>query len=243
MLRSFDYSLIVSLLFGGQIALAMWLVTDVTTPMLVLLLGILAAAIVVQTLASPVQSWLDIVVFSVLPGSAALREERATLRGVERALPRLQPQNDLLADEERFVRYTRQALSHYGDLSRLVASPLMTLPLMQERLEARQATSNPLECAHELKKVLEESICRLKPAGGEFGTTEEWKYFNVLYFPYVAGLKPYSRRANYAGLTPVEVQALEWFHVQVPQRTFYHWQGVAAELVAKDLMAQIRALG
>ena len=53
-----------------------------------------------------------------------LRAERAALRSTEAALP-LRSASPLDGmDEETFVRVTRRALSHYGDLSKLVASPL-----------------------------------------------------------------------------------------------------------------------
>ncbi len=83
---------------------------------------------------------------------------------------------------------------------------------------------------------MSESIQRLKPhSQGDFGTSDEWRYYNVLYFPYVVGLKPYSRRAEHVGLSPSEQQALEWSRTYVPERTYYNWQNAAACLVAQDL--------
>ena len=72
------------------------------------------------------------------------------------------------------------------------------------------------------------------PRKGDFGLTEEWRFHNA---PYIAGLKPYSRRIDYAdnGLNEVEKEALEWFRTYVPERTLYNWQNSAAQLVAQDL--------
>jgi hypothetical protein len=88
----------------------------------------------------------------------------------------------------------------------------------------------------ELKALLTESILRLKPRNGDqFGTSAEWRYYNALYFPYIIGLKPYSRRTQHSHLDPVAKQALEWFRTQVPERTLHNWQTAATKLVAQDL--------
>ncbi|BCI86141.1 hypothetical protein NIIDMKKI_13470 [Mycobacterium kansasii] len=87
-------------------------------------------------------------------------------------------------DDDTFVRLTRRALGHYGDLTKLVASPLTALPVIDERLAARGAPDHPLERANELKAVLADGIARLKPRdAGDFGTTEHWRYYNSVYFP------------------------------------------------------------
>jgi hypothetical protein len=107
------------------------------------------------------------------------------------------------------------------------------------RLAARHAPDNTLERAAELKTLLAESITRLKPRDqGDFGVSEAWRYYNALYFPYVAGLKPYSRREEVNGLDPAAHQALAWFQTQVPERTLHNWQNAAARLVAQDLREQ-----
>ena len=116
------------------------------------------------------------------------------MRAAASALPRAAERPDLAAlDEAEFAHLTRRALSHFGDLPRLAASPLTGLPLIDERLAVRGAGDDALERAAELKGLLAESIARLKPrAGGDFGTSDEWRHYNALYFPYVAGLKPYA---------------------------------------------------
>jgi hypothetical protein len=123
-----------------------------------------------------------------------------------------------------------------GDLSRLAASPLTRLPAVLARLTARGARDDNLERAQELKALLAESIARLKPrAKGEFGTSDEWRHYNALYFPYVLGLKPYARRFEQNGLDETAHAALEWFRVSVPERTLHNWQNAAARLVARDI--------
>jgi hypothetical protein len=169
-----------------------------------------------------------------------VRQARSELRATANALQRRDPDLDpAKLDEEKFVRLTRRALSNFGDLPRLSASPLVNLSLVESRLLVKNGPDNPLERAAELKTILAESIERLKPRNGDdFGTSDEWRYYNSLYFPYVAGIKPYSSRARNYHKDPVVREALEWFRATVPERTLHNWQNVAAKLIAQDLLAR-----
>ncbi|WP_006242900.1 hypothetical protein [Mycolicibacterium tusciae] len=238
MLRSFVATGVVVVLFGGQ-ALIGLAVTGPQTALTVLLFTSLAIAISVNVLADPLAGVLDRLAFSRYPG---LRADRAALRSTGAALP-LRSANPLDAvDEDTFVRLTRRALGHYGDLSKLVASPLTALPTIDERLAARGAPDQPLERANELKALLADRIARLKPRdGGEFGTTEQWRYYNSLYFPYVVGVRAYAQNATAAGLDPVARQAWQWFVTEVPQRSLHNWQNSAARLIAADLRGNLVA--
>ena len=230
-----------ALAFGGQVALALALATGPTPSMLALLLGTVAVAVVVPTFADRLGGLLDALTLGRQP---RVREARAELRAAASALPRRDPALDPTAlDEAEFARLTRRALSHFGDLPRLAASPLTGLPLIDRRLAARGAPDDALERAAELKAVLAESVARLKPrTGADFGTSDEWRHYNALYFPYVAGLKPYSLRAEHQGLDPAAREALDWFRAAVPERTLYNWQTAAAKLVAHDLRERGAAL-
>ncbi|MDT4999493.1 MAG: hypothetical protein QOK12_1598, partial [Mycobacterium sp.] len=203
------------------------------TVLTVLLFTTLAIAITVQVLADPFAGVLDRLAFSKSP---ALRADRAALRHTEAALPlrSVDPLNDV--DDDTFARLTRRALGHYGDLTKLVASPLTALPCIDERLAARGAPDQPLERANELKAVLADAIGRLKPRdAGEFGTTEQWRHYNSLYFPYVVGVRAYAQNATAAGLDPVARRAWQWFVTEVPQRSLHNWQNAAARVIAADL--------
>jgi len=141
----------------------------------------------------------------------------------------------LLSDED-FVNYTRRALSYLDDLPKLASSPLTQLPLVEARLASRSAHIDTLARADELKRILTENIERLKPASGdEFGTTDAWRYYNAIYYPYVVGLKPWRRRQTKDGLAPHEIHALEWFRREVSERTLHNWQKKAAQLIATSL--------
>lgn len=239
MLRSFIATGAVAVLFGGQvlIGLASGSGGQARTALTVLLFTTLAVAISINVLADPLAGLVDRLAFS---GSPRLRADRAVLRNTEAALP-LRSDNPLdHLDDETFGRLTRRALGNYGDLSKLVASPLTALPVIDERLAARGAPDQPLERANELKALLADQIGRLKPRdGGDFGTTEQWRYYNSLYFPYVVGVRAYAQNATAAGLDPVARQAWQWFVTEVPQRSLHNWQNAAARLIAADLRSRV----
>jgi hypothetical protein len=240
MLRSFAGCSAVTVLFGGQALVGLAVTRDeptAQTALTVLLFTSLAIAITVQVLADPLAGILDRLAFSRSP---ELRADRAALRNAGAALP-LRSEDPLVdVDDDTFARLTRRALGHYGDLTKLVASPLTALPVIDERLAARGAPDNPLERANELKAVLADGIGRLKPRdGGDFGTTEQWRYYNSLYFPYVVGVRAYAQNATAAGLDPTARQAWQWLVTEVPQRSLHNWQNSAARLIAADLRGRV----
>ncbi|OBH56046.1 hypothetical protein [Mycobacterium sp. E2479] len=240
MLRSFAGSMVVAVLFGGQALIGLAVTrhdSGAQTALTVLLFTSLAVAITVEVLADPLAGLLDRVAFSKSP---ALRADRAELRHTGAALPLRQEHPLADVDDVTFVRLTRRALGHYGDLTKLVASPLTALPMIDERLAARGAPDHPIERANELKAVLADGIARLKPRdGGDFGTTEEWRYYNSLYFPYVVGVRAYAQNATASGLDPTARQAWQWFVTEVPQRSLHNWQNAAARLIAADLRGRV----
>ena len=236
MLRSFAGTVVVAVLFGGQALIGM-AVTGQQTALTVLLFTSLGIAVAINVLADPLAGLLDRLAFSRSP---VLRADRAVLRRTEAALPLRSADPLDGVDDDTFVRLTRRALGHYGDLSKLVASPLTALPVIDGRLAARGAPDQPLERANELRAVLADHIARLKPRdGGDFGTTEQWRYYNSLYFPYVAGVRAYAQNATAAGLDPTARQAWQWFVTEVPQRSLHNWQNAAARLIATDLRGQL----
>lgn len=176
MRRSFVGTAVVATLFGGQ-ALVGLAVIGQHTALTVLLFTSLGVAITINVLADPLAVVLDRLAFS---GSPDLRADRDALRRTEAALPRRSedPLDDV--DDETFVRLTRRALGHYGDLSKLVASPLTALPEIDRRLALRGAPDQPLERANELRALLADRIAALKPRdGGDFGTTEQLSLIHI----------------------------------------------------------------
>lgn len=230
MARSAAPAAAVTVLFASQVAIAMAVGPGDTPELTGLLYGCVATAIAVQVLAGPLNRALDRL---TLPRE--VEDDRTQLRNALEALPRRGPLDDLDADQ--FVRLVRRALSNYADVGRLAGSPLVTLPEIDRRLAARDALDAPLERAAELKAILRAGIDRLKPEG-PFGLSDEWRYYNSLYYIYVVGLRPYSQRARHMGLSADAKQALEWFKVAVPQRSLHNWQNAAAHLIADTLGAE-----
>ena len=235
--RSFDFSFGTALLFGGQVALVLLLGTGLTFSLLALLLSVIATSIATQTFAKHIATLVDRFAFANFPN---IQKARAELRTEANVLPRVDQMIDFATlGEVEFTRLTRRALSHFGDLSRLASNPLTYLPLVDTRLKKHGAKDDALGRAIELKALLSESITRLKPSQqGDFGVSDEWRYYNALYFPYVIGIKPYSRRAQHRHFDAVAQKALQWFQATVPERTLHNWQNAATKLVAQDLREQ-----
>ncbi len=235
-LRALDYSFFTALIFGGQVVLVMTIWIGLNFPLVVLLLSCVAAAVLIQTFADPVQGLVDQIAFINAP---ELRQARATQRAEDNAAQRLNAaHNPLDLPAKEFDRLTRRALSQMGNLPKLASSPLTRLPLITHRLAQNGQADGTLIRAAELKAVLTESITKLQPRDeAAFGTTDAWRHYNALYFPYVVGLRPYSRRALD---DEQHKEVLDWFRTQVPERTLYNWQTAAARLVARDLRERTR---
>ena len=233
LLRSFILTLIIVLIFAGQIGFVIAIQTGLTEGMRGLLTTTIFASVLISVFGNSLQNKLDGFAFWRAP---SVREARARLVTESVILSRKDAGIDLSAlNEEERSRLTRRALSHFGDLTRLASSPLTQLPIIEARLKARNAPDTTLDRAAELKALLTESMLKLKPQGDkEFNTTDEWRFYNALYFPYVAGLRSYSRNQE-KDLKSYEKEAMEWFQAFVPERTLHNWQNAGARLIARDL--------
>ena len=233
MIRSFVLTAIIVLIFAGQVGFLIAIQTGLTDGMKLLLTTTVLASVLVALFGGSLQNLLDGFAFSRNP---SVREERRRLVTESTILSRKDAGIDLskLNEEER-SRLTRRALSHFGNLNRLASNPLTQLPAIETRIKERNVPDTTLDRANELKAVLTESILKLKPQGErDFDTTDEWRFYNSLFFPYVAGLRPYNRMQE-KKLYGYEKDALEWFQSFVPERTLHNWQNTAAKLIANDL--------
>jgi hypothetical protein len=222
------------LLAGGPAALTM-LAAPGLRAVAVLQFVLTAVVLTAVAAAGPVRRGLDRIAFV---HDDRLRLDRAALLLVADALPRRRERHSLIAlSEPEFVRLTERALVDYGDLGRLLRSPLIDLPAVDRRLADRGA-DQPLARVVELRAVLADGVARLKPAG-LFGTTEQWRHYNVLHYCCVRGLRPYGRVSRTDGLDRDARRALEWFRRYVPRRIFRQWQGEGAQLVAGQLWAEL----
>src|SRR5690606_38085004 len=123
MMRSALIATATTILFAGQVALAMAVGSGATAALVGLMYGCVAAAITVQVLAGPINRALDRL---ALPPE--VERERTRLREAMDALPRRGPLDEV--DEAEFATLVRRALSNYADLGKLVASPLTSLPVI-----------------------------------------------------------------------------------------------------------------
>lgn len=226
LLRSFVSAFYYAGALAALVILAAAIEVNLGFGKLVLLTSLIAFGILTQTFSTNIQKLLDLVAF---PRAMKMNQQREMLYQTADEMPRLSTLDPLILPEDEFIRLTRRAISSLGDLPKLSISPLVYLPQVQ-------GTQNPLERAQKLKTLLVEHIQRLKPRqAAAFGSTDEWRYYNALYFPYVAGLKPYTRRQDRDSLGEASCQALDWFQTSVPERTLHNWQNIAAQLVAKSL--------
>ncbi|MFG1602602.1 hypothetical protein [Actinoplanes sp. NPDC049265] len=223
-----------ALLVGGLATLTMLAVPD-RRLLTGLQFGLVGVVMAYAGLIGPVRRGLDRVAF---PHDDRLRQDRQALALLSEALPRRRERHTLLAvSEQEFRRLTVQALDNFGDLARLLRSPLIDLPTVDRRLAGENA-ERPMARALQLRAVLQESVARLKP-DGLFGTTEEWRHYNALHFCCVVGLRPYDRKPVTDGLDRDSRRALEWFRRYVPRRSLRQWQREAAALVADRLWGEL----
>jgi hypothetical protein len=167
-----------------------------------------------------------------------LYQDRSALLLLADALPRRRQRHRLITTgQDDFLRYTRQALENFGNLGRLVRSPLTDLPAVDRRLKGLKIEP-PLARATELRAVLADSVDRLRPAG-KFDTTDEWRHYSALYFCVVLGLDPYERRPRTEGLDRDARLAIDWMRRNVPRGTLRRWQAEAAAIVARRLWDEL----
>jgi hypothetical protein len=170
-------------------------------------------------------------------GSGEKPSARAALRTLLRDIarePEAFPAVTAL-DRDEFTRLTRRALSHLPNLPQLAASPLTTMQIVTQRAGG---DADALRRAGTLRGILIDCIDALRPPDrGAFGTTEEWRFYNALYYPYVAGISPYRHHALAQGSGEDGTrEVVRWFQAEVPQRTMYNWQNCAAERIAAILL-------
>jgi hypothetical protein len=223
-----------ALLVGGPAALTM-LAAPALRAVTVLQFVLVAIVMAAVGLGGPVRRGLDRVAFAQ---DDRLRLDRAALLLLAEALPRRRARHTLIAlSEEEFYRLTERALLNYGDLGRLLRSPLIDLPTVDRRLTGLTA-DRPLARAIELRAVLVQSVARLKPPG-LFGTTDEWRHYNALQYCCVLGLRPYQRFPKTDGLDRDARRALEWFRRYVPKRRLRQWQSEGTRIVARRLWGEL----
>jgi hypothetical protein len=153
------------------------------------------------------------------------------------------PQAD---DEKHFKDAVRRALTGLKSPPRLAQSPLLGLTMVERRVAQAGQPDNRLNRVAALRELLIEQIDGLRPSeqsGARVG--DAWRFYNVLYFPYVREL---SRKAALAEVrrladerrrdgqrAPGDLeQVLSWL-ADVDEDTFYKWQRRASDTIATML--------
>lgn len=151
-----------------------------------------------------------------------------------------------LATEKAFKSVVRKALTGLKSPPQLAKSPLLTLKLVEQRVAQTGLTDNRLNRVAALRELLIEQIEGLRPKDdSSTHVGESWRFYNVLYYPYVREL---SRKAALAEARRLEKerqrsgqrepgeleQVLAWL-ADVDEDTFYKWQRRSSDTIASIL--------
>jgi len=169
-----------------------------------------------------------------------------------------------------FKDQVRKAITGLKSPPQLAKSPLLTLPLVELRVAQTGQEDNRLNRAAALRELLIERIESLRPAAGDpspastpstsSGTSsgtgsgqsaaaprvgEAWRFYNVLYYPYVRELsrkgalaearRLHDERRRAGQREPGDLEhVLSWL-ADVDEDTFYKWQRRASDTIATIL--------
>ncbi len=149
-------------------------------------------------------------------------------------------------DEKTFKDLVRKAVTGIKSPAQLAKSPLLGLKLVEERVRSAGHDDNRLNRVAALREILIEQIDGLRPTEGTAtGTGEAWRYYNVLFYPYVRELSPKSAFAEARRLEeerrrrgvrePDDVEQVLCWLADVDEDTFYKWQRRASDIIATTL--------
>ncbi len=153
-------------------------------------------------------------------------------------------------DEKDFNNVVRRAITNLKNPTQLINSQLLTLRIVERHLHEAGLEDNRLNRGAVLRELLLDSIERLRPGKlsdgvNTPGTGDAWRFYNVLYFPYVRQI---SRKTALAESRRLEIerkrtgqrepsdleQVLNWL-TDIDEDTFYKWQRRASDTIATFL--------
>jgi hypothetical protein len=228
----------IGILFSGQVAIVIYFSPAINEFLVLLLFSSLFSAVFVQSI-------------PVMAISSMFNKNDEVKKNIKKFQVLSHKSKMILKDEidfynmpnDEFERYTRRAISYINDLAKLSTSPLIKHPLVEKYLQESENQEDTLSRTHALKVLLSKFIFRLKPQiEDSSGTTDDWKYFNVLYYPYIAGIKPNKKLLFQDGISPEDKKVIEWFVDQVPDRTLYNWQNIASKMIAQHFQDMLEKL-
>lgn len=150
-------------------------------------------------------------------------------------------------DEKGFNNAVRRAITSLKNPTQLVKSQLLALRQLERRIGEAGLEDNRLNRASLLRELLLEKIEYLRPSleSETHSTGDAWRFYNVLYFPYVREI---SRKSALTEARRMEVErkrsglrevselenVLNWL-TDVDEDTFYKWQRKASDTIASIL--------
>jgi hypothetical protein len=148
--------------------------------------------------------------------------------------------------EKRFKDAVRKALTSLKSPPRLAQNQLLGLDLVARRVAQAGHEDNRLNRVAALRELLVEQIEGLRPSESASARVgDAWRFYNVLYYPYVRELSRKAALAEARRLSeerrragqrePAELeQVLSWL-ADVDEDTFYKWQRRASDMIATIL--------
>jgi hypothetical protein len=186
-----------------------------------------------QAIAAPSPLEANVIESTTVPALPAASDESANLVETE-------------VNEKSFNDMVRRAITGLKSPPQMIKNPLLSLRVVERRLQEHGLEDNRLNRVAALREILIEQIDRLRPAGVETsGTGDAWRFYNVLYYPYVREI---SRKGGLAELRRLQEtrrrngqresgdleKVLEWLS-DVDEDTFYKWQRKASDTIAAIL--------
>jgi drug/metabolite transporter (DMT)-like permease len=154
------------------------------------------------------------------------------------------PDQTLLESDKALKDAVRKAITWLQNPTQLAGSPLLGFRVVQLRLDELELENNLLQRAVALRDLLIELIDGLRPAEREGGTSDAWRFYNCLHYPYVRGISLRTaptalramqerRRRDASPKTDAE-RVTEWL-TTVNENTYFRWQRVASDTIAETL--------
>lgn len=147
-------------------------------------------------------------------------------------------------DPREFRGLVRRAISALRNPPQLAQSPLLALPLVRRRVADAEHKDSRLSRIASLRELLIEQIEGLRPADGRANPTgDAWRFYNVLYYPYVKELSRKAalvearrlERERSGESVPSELEQVLFWLADVDEDTFYKWQRRASDMIASIL--------
>jgi hypothetical protein len=147
---------------------------------------------------------------------------------------------------KHFKDSVRRAVTNLKSPPQLAKSPLLSLKLIDEQLNQSEQEDNRLNRAAILRELLIEQIEALQPNDSASSPTgEAWRFYNVLYYPYVREISRKGALAEMRRLQEIRQrigqhtqgtfeEVLNWL-TDIDENTFYKWQRRASDTIATIL--------